>query len=204
MIRRPPRSTLFPYTTLFRSCGARRLECRGRVRPSHGDRRLGSARTVAPRLEPLPARPRSASARSPRQSAGRHPHSAGRVRLRPAGVGASQGAPRLRGAARDGSCARARDGRPAAPPARRRHRRGFARGAVSELAAYVSLGFRHITDLEAMDHILFLLALAAIYRPRDWRDSLWGGTAFTLGHSLTPPPAGTRPLVLPTPALHFL
>jgi len=40
---------------------------------------------------------------------------------------------------------------------------------VSELAAYVSLGFRHITDLEAMDHILFLLALAAIYRPRDWR-----------------------------------
>src|SRR2546430_4028554 len=26
MIRRPPRSTLFPYTTLFRSDGARRLE----------------------------------------------------------------------------------------------------------------------------------------------------------------------------------
>src|SRR5688572_32502087 len=24
MIRRPPRSTLFPYTTLFRSCGRRR------------------------------------------------------------------------------------------------------------------------------------------------------------------------------------
>src|SRR5256885_2440935 len=24
MIRRPPRSTLFPYTTLFRSCGAHR------------------------------------------------------------------------------------------------------------------------------------------------------------------------------------
>src|SRR5687767_15379091 len=35
MIRRPPRSTLFPYTTLFRSCGARscrdhrRLHCHG-------------------------------------------------------------------------------------------------------------------------------------------------------------------------------
>src|SRR2546427_9118601 len=25
MIRRPPRSTLFPYTTLFRSCGRERL-----------------------------------------------------------------------------------------------------------------------------------------------------------------------------------
>src|SRR2546429_5194920 len=28
MIRRPPRSTLFPYTTLFRSCGCR--ACRAR------------------------------------------------------------------------------------------------------------------------------------------------------------------------------
>src|SRR3712207_6921680 len=28
MIRRPPRSTLFPYTTLFRSCGSR---CRSSV-----------------------------------------------------------------------------------------------------------------------------------------------------------------------------
>src|SRR2546426_5519939 len=27
MIRRPPRSTLFPYTTLFRSCWATRLIC---------------------------------------------------------------------------------------------------------------------------------------------------------------------------------
>src|SRR5256885_3147540 len=30
MIRRPPRSTLFPYTTLFRSCGSR---SRSSVRP---------------------------------------------------------------------------------------------------------------------------------------------------------------------------
>src|SRR3972149_10742721 len=32
MIRRPPRSTLFPYTTLFRSAG-----CRGRVTVGAGD-----------------------------------------------------------------------------------------------------------------------------------------------------------------------
>src|SRR2546427_11355934 len=30
MIRRPPRSTLFPYTTLFRSRGAARRPCRPR------------------------------------------------------------------------------------------------------------------------------------------------------------------------------
>src|SRR2546425_2009505 len=29
MIRRPPRSTLFPYTTLFRSCSARSEAARG-------------------------------------------------------------------------------------------------------------------------------------------------------------------------------
>src|SRR5436853_3581392 len=44
MIRRPPRSTLFPYTTLFRSdpCARRRLGCRGRTsgwRPSRGTAR---------------------------------------------------------------------------------------------------------------------------------------------------------------------
>src|SRR5437899_5411959 len=33
MIRRPPRSTLFPYTTLFRSSGLRSRGRRGRSRP---------------------------------------------------------------------------------------------------------------------------------------------------------------------------
>src|SRR5947209_19772772 len=39
MIRRPPRSTLFPYTTLFRSCRARRAQrVRGfpALRRTHG------------------------------------------------------------------------------------------------------------------------------------------------------------------------
>ena len=56
---------------------------------------------------------------------------------------------------------------------------------MSELATYVELGFRHIVDVEAMDHILFLVALAAIYRPRDVRQALWVITAFTIGHSVT-------------------
>src|SRR2546421_6415944 len=34
MIRRPPRSTLFPYTTLFRSFGEEDLETLGAVAPS--------------------------------------------------------------------------------------------------------------------------------------------------------------------------
>src|SRR3712207_6848854 len=51
MIRRPPRSTLFPYTTLFRSAGGARRAVR-RARPGH--RRAGAqerpGRVRLPRL----------------------------------------------------------------------------------------------------------------------------------------------------------
>lgn len=56
---------------------------------------------------------------------------------------------------------------------------------MSEFLAFVGLGFRHIVAAGALDHILFLCALAAIYRARDWRDALWVITAFTVGHSIT-------------------
>ena len=75
---------------------------------------------------------------------------------------------------------------------------------MSELIAFVHLGFRHITDLGALDHILFLLALAAIYRGSDWRDVLWVITAFTVGHSVTLALAVTGALQLPTRLIEFL
>ena len=75
---------------------------------------------------------------------------------------------------------------------------------MSELLTFVHLGFHHITDPEALDHMLFLLALAAIYRGRDWRDSLWVVTAFTVGHSITLALAVTGALRLPTPLIEFL
>ena len=52
---------------------------------------------------------------------------------------------------------------------------------MSELLAFIDLGFHHIVNPEAADHILFLLALAAIYRLEDWRNALWVVTAFTVG-----------------------
>src|SRR3712207_7791937 len=56
MIRRPPRSTLFPYTTLFRSrlrYPIRRRLVRRLVPP--GERRLGPARVLHPVDHPRPA-----------------------------------------------------------------------------------------------------------------------------------------------------
>jgi HupE / UreJ protein len=75
---------------------------------------------------------------------------------------------------------------------------------MSELFTFMQLGFRHIVNLQAMDHILFLLVLAAIYRPRDWRTALWVVTAFTVGHSITLALAVTNAIVLPIRLIEFL
>ena len=50
---------------------------------------------------------------------------------------------------------------------------------------YVQLGFEHISDLAGYDHILFLVALCAVYRLAQWKSLLILVTAFTVGHSLT-------------------
>jgi hypothetical protein len=75
---------------------------------------------------------------------------------------------------------------------------------VSELLAYVGLGFHHIADPAAWDHLLFLFALAAIYRGRDWRSAAWVVTAFTAGHSATLALAVTGAVILPTALIEFL
>jgi hypothetical protein len=75
---------------------------------------------------------------------------------------------------------------------------------MSELLAFFEVGFRHIVSVEAMDHVLFLLVLAAIYRFRDWRDALWVVSAFTVGHSITLALAVTGAVRLPTALIEFL
>ncbi|MEP6494097.1 MAG: HupE/UreJ family protein [bacterium] len=75
---------------------------------------------------------------------------------------------------------------------------------MNELGTYIQLGFRHIVDVEAMDHILFLVALAAIYRLRDVRSALWVVTAFTIGHSITLALAVTGVVRLPSSLIEFL
>ena len=55
----------------------------------------------------------------------------------------------------------------------------------SEFQTYLWLGFEHILDLQGYDHILFLVALCAIYQLKEWRKVAILVTAFTIGHSLT-------------------
>ena len=56
---------------------------------------------------------------------------------------------------------------------------------MSDFEIYLPLGFQHITDLKGYDHILFVIALCAIYRLKDWRKVTLLVTAFTIGHSIT-------------------
>lgn len=56
---------------------------------------------------------------------------------------------------------------------------------MSEFEAYMRLGFFHITDPGGYDHLLFLIALCAVYHLRDWKKVLILVTAFTVGHSVT-------------------
>jgi len=56
---------------------------------------------------------------------------------------------------------------------------------MNSFQAYLILGFDHITDLNGYDHILFIVALCAIYQLTDWKRILILVTAFTIGHSVT-------------------
>ncbi len=50
---------------------------------------------------------------------------------------------------------------------------------------YLNYGFDHILDMDAKDHIAFLIALCAIYQLKEWKKVLILVTAFTIGHSIT-------------------
>lgn len=48
---------------------------------------------------------------------------------------------------------------------------------------YLRLGFEHLLDPRAYDHLLFLAVLCAPYPPSRWRELVVLATAFTVGHS---------------------
>lgn len=56
---------------------------------------------------------------------------------------------------------------------------------MSEFRLYFQLGMEHILDTKGYDHILFVIALCAIYVISDWKKVLILVTAFTIGHSIT-------------------
>jgi len=71
-------------------------------------------------------------------------------------------------------------------------------------STYLQLGFEHIADLNGYDHILFLVALCAVYQGHDWKKVAVLVTAFTVGHSLTLALAALDIFEVSSPLVEFL
>lgn len=56
---------------------------------------------------------------------------------------------------------------------------------MSTFSMYFSMGRQHVADANAIDHILFIVALCIRYLWSDWKKLLILVTAFTIGHSVT-------------------
>jgi hypothetical protein len=56
---------------------------------------------------------------------------------------------------------------------------------MTDFTFYLSMGWEHIISLDALDHLLFITALAVIYSFSDWKRVLVLVTAFTIGHAFT-------------------
>ena len=75
---------------------------------------------------------------------------------------------------------------------------------MHSIALYLELGLKHISDLVGYDHILFLVALCAVYRVEDWRRLIILVTAFTIGHSITLALSSFEIVVIPSNVVEFL
>ncbi|HIG47193.1 MAG TPA: HupE/UreJ family protein [candidate division Zixibacteria bacterium] len=75
---------------------------------------------------------------------------------------------------------------------------------MSEFEIYLQLGVNHIADLNAYDHIVFIIALCAVYQLRQWRTVLMLVTAFTIGHSITLALATLSIILVPVKLIEFL
>ena len=75
---------------------------------------------------------------------------------------------------------------------------------MHSIAMYINLGFQHISDLAGCDHILFLLALCAVYTIDQWRRLFVLVTAFTIGHSITLALSSFGWVIIPSHIIEFL
>lgn len=56
---------------------------------------------------------------------------------------------------------------------------------MSDFELFVRMGFNHVADWKAYDHLLFMALLAIPYTFKDWKRVVLLVTVFTLGHTLT-------------------
>ena len=75
---------------------------------------------------------------------------------------------------------------------------------MSSFELYLSLGFKHIINISAYDHIVFVLALCAAYSFSELKKVLILITAFTIGHSISLALSTLEYVVIPADIIEFL
>ncbi|MFE3867288.1 HupE/UreJ family protein [Flavobacterium sp. LS2P90] len=55
---------------------------------------------------------------------------------------------------------------------------------MSEFWIYFQIGLKHVLDIHAYDHVLFLIALAVPFSFKDWKQIVLLVSMFTIGHTL--------------------
>ncbi len=75
---------------------------------------------------------------------------------------------------------------------------------MGDFGFYFSLGWEHIMSLDALDHILFVCVMTAIYALVQWKQVLVLVTAFTIGHCITLVLSTLNIIEIPTALVEFL
>jgi hypothetical protein len=56
---------------------------------------------------------------------------------------------------------------------------------MNEFILYLKIGFNHVLDFSAYDHVLFLIVLTVVFSFDQLKKVLWLITLFTIGHSIS-------------------
>jgi hypothetical protein len=54
---------------------------------------------------------------------------------------------------------------------------------MSEFLIYFQIGLKHVLDIHAYDHVLFLIALVVPFSFKDWKRIIFNNS-FTIGHTV--------------------
>ena len=57
---------------------------------------------------------------------------------------------------------------------------------MDQILFYLKIGFSHIMDINAYDHLLFLASISIIYSFKTWKKLFWIVTFFTIQKSNNP------------------
>lgn len=56
---------------------------------------------------------------------------------------------------------------------------------MNDFLFYLQLGCTHVLDINAYDHILFLIVLVVSFSFKQWKNMLWLVSLFTIGHTVS-------------------